>query len=185
MALFLEVLLPCGFPGGASGKEPACQCRRHESVGSIPGSGRSLGGRNGNPLQYSLPGESHGQRSLVGYSPQGGQESHTTEATWHTHFTVLWPTRGFSFPAVLRRQTLWGVSIPSTLFPSPRPSIRHVLGEWVLTRPLIPVVQGCYFAVCLGRRSSPTSSARLCEQDAGLITSPDADEDQRMGALEC
>ena len=32
--------------------------------GSIPGSGRSPGGRNGNPLQ--LPGESHGQRSLVG-----------------------------------------------------------------------------------------------------------------------
>ena len=28
---------------------------------SIPGSGRFLGGRHGNPLQYSLPGESHGQ----------------------------------------------------------------------------------------------------------------------------
>ena len=26
-----------------------------------------------------LPGESHGQRSLVGYSPQGGKESDTTE----------------------------------------------------------------------------------------------------------
>ena len=37
--------------------------------GSIPGSGRSPGGGNGNPLQYSWSGESHGQRSLVGYSP--------------------------------------------------------------------------------------------------------------------
>ena len=39
--------------------------------GSIPGSGRSLGGGHDNPLQFFLPGESHGQRSLAGYSPWG------------------------------------------------------------------------------------------------------------------
>ena len=33
----------------------------------------------GNPLQ--LPGESHGQRSLVGYSPWGCKESDTIEVT--------------------------------------------------------------------------------------------------------
>ena len=38
-------------------------------TGSIPGSGRSPGGRHGTPLQYSQPGESHGQRSLVSYGP--------------------------------------------------------------------------------------------------------------------
>ena len=37
-------------------------------LGLIPGSGRSPGGGHGNPL---LPGELHGQRSLVGYSPRG------------------------------------------------------------------------------------------------------------------
>ena len=42
-----------GFPGGTSGKEPACQCRRHERPGLIPESGRSPGGRHCNPLQYS------------------------------------------------------------------------------------------------------------------------------------
>ena len=42
-----------GFPGGASGKEFACQCRRHRDVSSIPGSGRSPGGGHGNPFQYS------------------------------------------------------------------------------------------------------------------------------------
>ena len=42
-----------GFPGGASGKESACQCRKHRDVGSIPGLGRSPGRDNGNPLQYS------------------------------------------------------------------------------------------------------------------------------------
>ena len=41
---------------GASGKEPACQCRRHRDFGLIPGSGRSPGGGNGNPLQYSCLG---------------------------------------------------------------------------------------------------------------------------------
>ena len=38
--------------GGASGKEPACYCRRL-NAGSIPGSGRSPGGGHGNPLQCS------------------------------------------------------------------------------------------------------------------------------------
>ena len=38
---------------------------------SIPGSGRSPGVGNGNLLQWFLPGKSHGQRSLVGYSLWG------------------------------------------------------------------------------------------------------------------
>ena len=38
-------------------------------VGSIPGLGRSPGEGNGNPLQYSCLEKSHGQRSLMGYSP--------------------------------------------------------------------------------------------------------------------
>ena len=41
------------FPGGASGKEPACQCRRLRDIGLVPGSGRSPGGGPGNPLRYS------------------------------------------------------------------------------------------------------------------------------------
>ena len=39
-----------GLSRGLSGKEPACSRR---NVGSIPGSGRSHGGGNGNPLQHS------------------------------------------------------------------------------------------------------------------------------------
>ena len=42
-----------GFPGGASGKEPICQCRNVRDMDLIPGSGRSPGGGHGNPLQYS------------------------------------------------------------------------------------------------------------------------------------
>ena len=48
-------------------------------VGLIPGLGRSPGGGHGNPLLCSCLGESHGQRSLAGYSPWGRKESDTTE----------------------------------------------------------------------------------------------------------
>jgi len=53
-------------------------------MGLIPGSGRSPGRGHGNPLQYSRLGESHGRKSLAGYSPYGCTESDTTEATEHT-----------------------------------------------------------------------------------------------------
>ena len=58
-----------GFPGGTSGKEPTCQFRKHKrhrfslSVGRIPSR------RARQPTPIVLPGEPHGQRSLVGYSP--------------------------------------------------------------------------------------------------------------------
>jgi len=42
--------LTWGFPGGSDGKESAC---RGGDLGSIPGSGRSPGEGNGNPLWYS------------------------------------------------------------------------------------------------------------------------------------
>ena len=40
-----------GFPDGSVGKESACNAG---DMGSIPGSGGSPGGGNGNPLQYSI-----------------------------------------------------------------------------------------------------------------------------------
>ena len=40
-----------GFPGGSDGKASACNVG---DPGSIPGSGRSPGEENGNPLQYSF-----------------------------------------------------------------------------------------------------------------------------------
>ena len=35
-----------------------------------------------------LPGESHGQRSLAGYSPWGHRELDRTEVTWHAHILM-------------------------------------------------------------------------------------------------
>ena len=45
--------------------------------GSIPGSGRSPGEGNGNPLQYSYLENPHGQRSLEGYIVHGVAKSQT------------------------------------------------------------------------------------------------------------
>ena len=65
-----------GFPHGSDGKESTCSVG---DLSSIPGSGRSPGEENGNLLQYFLPGEFQGQRSLVGYSPLDHKELDMTE----------------------------------------------------------------------------------------------------------
>ena len=50
-------------------------------VGSIPGSGRFPWRRKWQPTPVFLPRESHGESSLVGYSPWGRKGLDTTEAT--------------------------------------------------------------------------------------------------------
>ena len=59
-----------GFLGGSDGKESACNAG---DWGSIPGSGRSTGEGNGNPLQYSC------LENSMDYSPWGHKELDTTE----------------------------------------------------------------------------------------------------------
>ena len=68
-----------------SGKESACNVGDGggSDMYSIPGLGRYPGEGNGYPLPFSCWEKPHGQRSLVGYSPQGCKESETTEcSTW-------------------------------------------------------------------------------------------------------
>ena len=64
-----------GVPGGSDDKDSACNA---EDSGLTPGLGRSPGGGNGKPLQYSHVGKSHGQKNLAGYSPWGRKESDMT-----------------------------------------------------------------------------------------------------------
>ena len=70
-----------GFPGGASGEEPACQCRRPKRCGFDPWAGKIPWRRKWQPAPIFLPGEFHGQRTLAGYSPWGHTESDTTVVT--------------------------------------------------------------------------------------------------------
>ena len=88
---FLNPLGAWSFPGGASGRESACQCRRHKGWGYNPWVRKIPWRRVWQPSPVFLPGESHGQRSLAGYSPQCRKELETTEVTWHAHTPGAWP----------------------------------------------------------------------------------------------
>ena len=59
------------FPGSSVSKESA---HNAGDPGSIPGTGRSPGEGNDNPLQYSCLGNSNRQGNLAGYSPWGHKE---------------------------------------------------------------------------------------------------------------
>ena len=65
----------------AGGKEPACQCRRCKRCELDPWVRKISWMRSWQLTPVFLPGESHGQRSLAGYNPQGCTESDMTEAT--------------------------------------------------------------------------------------------------------
>ena len=79
---FLEIsqsMERLGFPGDASSKEPDRHCRRHKRCGFDPWVRKIPWRRKWQPTPVFLPAESHGRRSLVGYSPQGLKELDTTE----------------------------------------------------------------------------------------------------------
>ena len=64
------------FSGGSDGKASAYNAG---DLGSIPGSGRSPGEGNGNPLQYSCLENPMDRGSWLGYCPWGRKEVDMTE----------------------------------------------------------------------------------------------------------
>ena len=79
LLFFINLLCKGGFPGGSVVKESACQSRSGRRCGFYPWVGKIPWRRKRQPAPVLLPGKSHGQRSLAGYSPWGRQESGTTE----------------------------------------------------------------------------------------------------------
>ena len=80
------------YPNLGCGKEPAHQqCRRQEtwvqSLSQEDPLEESM--QPTQPTPVLLPGESHGQRSLVGYSPWGCEESDTADVTQHTEMIYV------------------------------------------------------------------------------------------------
>ena len=73
---YSEICHNQGFPGDSVLRNLSANAGDARDVGSIPGSGRSSGEGNDNPSPVFLPGESHGQRSLVGCSPWGRRVRH-------------------------------------------------------------------------------------------------------------
>ena len=77
------------FPGGASGKGPACQCRRHKRGGFDLSIKKIPWRRAWQPTPVFLPGEFHGQRRLADCSPLGHKELDTTEKLPRAYFVGL------------------------------------------------------------------------------------------------
>ena len=70
-----------GFPGGASGKEPACQCRKHKRCGFSPWVGKIPWRKKWKPTLVFLPGES--------YRGPGGLVHRVTKSrTWLKQLTM-------------------------------------------------------------------------------------------------
>ena len=104
------------FPGGSVVKNPPANEGASGDPGSSSGSGRSPGGGHGNPLQVFLPGESHGQRTLAGYSPWACKESDMTAwLTQDSHLIPLHPAPSIFRGSRRLREEKW-------LYPSHRAS---------------------------------------------------------------
>ena len=106
------------LPRWLSGKESTCQAG---DTRSIPGSGRFPWRRKWQPTPIFLPGKSHGQRSLGGYSPQGPKRVRhdlTTKQQYNNNnlertFLIgkAGQTKKFEWPKqLLWRQDIWKVT---------------------------------------------------------------------------
>ena len=78
-ALFYFTLITSSFLGGASGKEPACRCRRHKRCRFDPWVRKIPWRRAWQPTPVFLPEESQGQISLAGWKAR----EEVLSAKWH------------------------------------------------------------------------------------------------------
>ena len=89
-------------------RNPPANAGDVRDAGSIPGWGRSHR-RVWQPTPVFLPGASHGQRSLAGYSPWGRKESDTTE---QQHFFRWVSGKAYAHPCRTCRFSPWVGKIP-------------------------------------------------------------------------
>ena len=111
-----------GFSGGSVVKEFACQHRRPRRCGFDPWVRKITWRRKWQPDPVFLPGKSHGQRSLVGYSPWGRKEVDMTEHPPHTHTHTHAHNLKESPPAILVSsfsQSQWRTQTVSHRVPLP------------------------------------------------------------------
>ena len=84
-----HMICSLGLPRWRYCKEPTCQCRRHKGHGFDPGIGKIPWRRTWQSTPIFSPGEPHGQRSLVGYSPWSVQP-HKTYSWLNTLLSQSW-----------------------------------------------------------------------------------------------
>ena len=105
MRILIATIYWMGLPQWFSGKDSICSAGAAGDPGSIPGSGRPLEeGLVTTPV--FLPGGSHGQRSLVGFSPESRRVGHDT-ATKHgaPQWAVLLCVLHWNYLGILHAET--------------------------------------------------------------------------------
>ena len=133
-----------GFPGGTSGKEPGCQCRRLETQVWFLRWEDPLE-RAWQPTPVFLPGESHGQRSLADYSPWDHKSR-----TW-----LRWPSTHTRMHTRIYFSFLDSVSPISLLLLYSSDNRSHILSSRKPSTPLLSLISK-WFLVILGYISSYT-----------------------------
>ena len=115
LARLLRCLVPLrlcflmGFSSDSDGEESVCNAG---DLGSIPGSGRSPGEGNGNPLQYSCL-ENPTDRGIWRATVHGGhKESHTTERLTQMRGIITLPSLGHSW---LKEEVQMGMQDPNII----------------------------------------------------------------------
>ena len=99
-----------GLPRWLSGKGSACQYGKCRRCGLNPWAGKTPWNRERQPTAAFLPGEPHGQRSLLGYNPLGCQESGMTERL-STHAWFPWGLFTLHWQEVLSLSTYCSCSV--------------------------------------------------------------------------
>ena len=83
--LIVDIFSTGGFPGGSVDKESSCKAGDSGRCEFNPWVGKIAWRRTQQPTPVFLPRESHGQRSLVGYSSSGHKDSDMTSVTEHAY----------------------------------------------------------------------------------------------------
>ena len=156
-----------GFPGSSDGKEPACNAG---DLGSIPWVEKIPWRREWLPTPLFLPEESHGQRSLAGYSPWGPKELDTTEQltlyllgselkVTHSVMSTLCVSMDYTVHGILQARILEWVAYPFSSGSSrPRNQTRS------------PALQA--YSLPTELSGSPLGSGALSKPAGGLLSTP-------------
>ena len=117
-----------GFPGGTSSKESAWQCRRCKRHGFNPWVGKIHLAQKATTTPAFLPGESHGQGSLVGCRPRGHESQTWLSGSTPGSSPLIPPTSPCTLPSF---SVLPLVSLPSTILSAGKISQNRELMLWL------------------------------------------------------
>ena len=124
-----------GFPSGISGEEPVCQRRRQKRHGFHSLAGKSPWRRKWQPTPVFLPGESHGQESLVGYSLQVWRVRHDWSDLTHKEGAVIVPHAEKWAAGQFPCSSAGKESTSNARNPGPTPGSRRSAGEGIVYPP--------------------------------------------------